>query len=259
MEESLITKMLDTFDLKALISVGAGALVTHMLHSWKSERAEKVTEVRCINAAVITAKNICEFSINLKKESFGPFYTKYSQQHEEIDKAFSRYYSKPGNVEITAHVNLLKINKLDPPIFYLRSLVYEHMSASPETISLVNFLADALETLNSSIDYLNDLALELSKIDKSNHQMAIEKYFGRVSNDGHSDTRYPDTIDQVLRALDATIFFSMKVCDELAKSSQNIVNSIYVRKPTAISVSFANEKREGLVPSDSEFPAWETK
>ncbi|WP_417845958.1 hypothetical protein [Thalassospira povalilytica] len=253
----MLSQISDFIDAKALLSVMFGAVLAHVLHVGKVTRAEKIREINCINAGITTAANICELAIMSKKQAFLPIFTKYEQQNHKLDHVYAAHYEQKSSFRIEAEIDLKKIQNIETPISHLRALIYEKVNATTRVISLVNFLADSLVSLNASIDYLNEQSAHLADLDKSQHNLAVEKYFGRTSSDGNTDTSYPDTLQQISLALDSTIFFSKKVCEEMEKMGTKISKTIWLNRPTVEETDFSREELKELLPEEAEFTSWQ--
>ncbi len=248
----------------ALFSSLAGAFGGAIAAQRVIERSKRkevfLKELRNTNAAIMVSFSICNALLALKRQHSLPLYEQYTKDRgkaEEISKKLAAD-ENVGDEPFHYLADLKTFAAPSVPIETLKNLVFNEVSSHGRALSATSFLEGAYIGLKEV------LARRESMVAKFQDGTIGEAetpyfYFGIQMPSGHTNHEYPDLVEAIHSYINDVIFFSSKLCEDLAvygnrlrdKNKRLAKNAPKVNQP-----DFSTPQGLKLIPPDSDYSSW---
>lgn len=104
----------------------------------------------------------------------------------------------------------------------LEKLMYERLSLSGGAVNLFSLMAQSYGNLNSALASRTQQIEELRLKKVKDPQELAAVYFGLSDEQGHTDTRFRDTVHAISLYTDDTLFFAMFLTNEMVKHATRL-------------------------------------
>lgn len=242
----------------ALVSAGFGAGVGAWMAGRIAERAKLrdilLAEIRSIDVAITICISIIDVGGSLKNQ----YVLKLLKEHESNRKRFAEHItSERRGSPFPLKIERQKLQKIEPPIAELQSLVFKNMNISPNGVKSMIALADAIANLNGIIDSYNKL-LEDFKTGNLPPGFTAAHYHLSIPVEGTVNNEYDSAVRGIANYTNDVIFFAKKLAECLTPQG-NRISQRYEKisgeklKTRKIELLSGNGK---LIPSDEEYVQW---
>jgi len=207
------------FDTMVVAALGAffGAWGAQRVISRNQTKQAMITELNSVNAALALCFSICNHFISLKLQHVRPMRDKYTQAKQALDQFLeaAKTHKGPQQIGYTFEADLRTISPVKVPTEILERHVFEKISARGRAPIAAVSLVGAIDGLDKSIKYRNDLIAEFQKAPLPSHEERAKMYFGLRTAAGVIDERFPSTVEGIYAQTDDCIFFSRILADDL--------------------------------------------
>ncbi|MBI3042750.1 MAG: hypothetical protein HYY78_07985 [Betaproteobacteria bacterium] len=245
----------------ALAGAAAGALAAQRVIERSRARDDLLKEIRNTNAAMMVSFTICNTALGLKKQLVGPMHERFLEARKKF-LAFREHRQagqSQGNAPFHFEADLQGFMAPILPIETLKLLVFDRISAYGKALNLVSLVENAGIGLANAIDQRDRLIAEFKGSALPPDAFAL-RYFGEKLASGHTHREYADLVDVIHSYTNDLIYFSGKLCAELATHGQ-AKGALFSEQfgkdaPTVSAPDFSGPKESGLFPPDSDYSSW---
>jgi len=156
--------------------------------------------------------------------------------------------------------DLQTITPLKVPTELLERHVFEKISIRGRALAAAVDLVGAIDGLEKSIKFRNDLITEFQQASPLPSKVLAEKYFGMRTEEGITDEKFPSSVTAIYEQTDDCIFFSRILADDLLEYGTKLRKRyawkfrLHVPKLTGADWSIA--ENDGLLPPTSQYEKW---
>ena len=233
-----------------MIGAGFGALAAGRIAN-RSKQYDSVTEaIRACNLAMLLAQQVFNLALSLKKDAVKPISDAYNKARGE--------YLDPKIGSFSETQNLQKISPINTPLDELRTVTLERLTLPGSAIRAVLQVVDSVNCLNHVLTIRNELT------DKFLHQQFPPgmdfncMYFG-VMKGSFCHTGYMDSMNNMARYTDETLFFSMTLCQMLEEHGVQLRKECKKLARAKVSINrfrLAANIPEGIIPDPKNYAKW---
>lgn len=244
----------------SLTGAFAGAVAAQRIAEKAKDKELLLTQLRNINAAIVTAFSICNTIISFKKQHVRDITTLFQNQKEQFIEHHRKVTSGEIVGELRMQVDLRNLEVPMAPVEILQTLVFERISVTGRPLAVVSTLHQTLESLVSAVAKRNSLIEQFKLVDPNSLPQFHAIYFGLPFGGGHLDLQYSDTVSAISRLTDDAIFFSELITNDLNEYGETVLTryqKISQDKTQSVSTSdFSPARDTGLMPNTSEYQDW---
>jgi hypothetical protein len=242
-----------------LIASAFGAFAGAFTANRVQTKRAVVAELNSINSALLLCFSICNRAISLKKQIVRPTFERYQQ----LKKAFEAARASPSSAAGAAIFTFLAdLQTITPPIMpnaLLERQLFEKISVRGRALAAAVDLAGAIDALDKTIQYRNDLIDEIKKASLPQQQL-IELYFGLKTASGATDQRFPAYVTAISQQTDDCIFFSRIAASDLfeygTKLRKRHARRLMLGLPKPTRADWITAEQAGLIPPDTQYADW---
>ena len=247
--EIFVVTLLATF-----VGAVAGTLAAQRAAERNHNKRELISRISKLNLAISHAFSITNHFISIKRQFIIPI-------HEELQINKSKYYlTKFGyEAENTIHANFKKMPIASQDCEFLYELCKEISDINPKAINAAISLTESWLSLDSIRKAREKIIDRFGSGEFDSDEMAkIQMYLGIKDNQNSFSTEYPDSVNGMLEACDACIYFSKKFGNSLEIIRDTDVRDAwyyfrYVAK-TKPKADFSNALQ--WLPKEEDFEDW---
>ncbi|MEE9944936.1 hypothetical protein [Pseudomonas sp. 43(2021)] len=246
--------------ITALVGAWLGAWAAQRIASRNKLRDELQKELRSTNAGIMLAHTVVNLAYALKKQHI----KRLKESYENDCKAFEQYKQEVAagkeGISFEMAPNLDRLEEITTPITHLQDIVMGKISTTGRAIASVAAMSDAIQNLNDTLRGRNGL-IEKIKDDKLPAGAKIEDfYFGLPYAKGKVNLEYRCYVQALSLYTDDTIFFSIKLCDDLREHGLHVVKKFSKEfrgeAPGVSNFDWSKAEQEGLLPKDEDYESW---
>lgn len=235
---------------------GAQAIITR-----NQTKLAVITELNSVNAAFTLCVSICNKFMSLKRQHVRPMRDRYAAVCEEyvrFQKAGSPHIGAPTRI-FELHADLQTMSPVKVPVEILERYVFENISIRGRALAAAVDLVSAIDGLDKSIKYRNDLIAEIQEAVPS-PEILISKYLGKKTADGINDERFRMNMDAIYAQTDDCIFFSRILADDLqdygVKLKRRHAWRLLLNLPRQSCIDWSIAERANLIPTTKQYARW---
>lgn len=246
----------------ALAGAFAGAYAAQRIAERKKIREELIKEIRNTNAAIMSAFDISNSLLSLKKQHVKSLKENFDTARAQLIKHKIQLDSGEIQSDKTFFFkgDLQTLPRTQLPVDILRNQVFERLTVGGRPLSLVTSLIQSIELLNSSIDMRNQLIEKYQKTKATENQNFPAFYFGLPYAVGHVDLNYPNAVDGIYNYTDDGIFYSQLLCRDLNDHGKSLAEDFKkqfrTKAPRINEADFQKAQAAGLMPADEAYADW---
>jgi hypothetical protein len=237
-----------------------GAWGAQAVISRGQKRQAIVAELNSVNAALTLCFAITNRFAGLKRQHVRGMRDRYEQAHQDFEA--SRKAPHPGGAQkkvIDVRADLQAITPVKVPIERLESYLFEKMAIRGRALLVATELTGAIDGLERSIKYRNDLIAEIHGA-ALNPLALAERYFGITDVQGRTDERFRAAIAGIFNQTDDCIFFARILADDLlaygTKLRRRYIWRFRSRFPKFVSADWSIAEAAGLIPPNAQYADW---
>ncbi|WP_025857562.1 hypothetical protein [Pseudomonas sp. CHM02] len=262
----------DKFEWFPFIMTATAALITALVGAWLGAwaaqriagknklRDELHKELRSTNAGIMLAHTVANVAYALKKQHIKAL----KESYENDCKAFECYKQQVaagnGRTAFQMAPNLDRLHEVTAPISALQDIVMGEISTTGRAIASVIALADALQNLNDALRGRNEIILKIKEDRLPSGAEVQHFYFGIPYAKGKANLEYGCYVQALSLYTNDTIFFSMKLCDDLREHGLHVVKKykkeLQGKAPGVSDFNWSKAEQEGLLPKDEDYESW---
>ncbi len=245
-----------------LASAAFGAFAGAWINNRIQTKKAVIEELNAVGAALVLCFSISNRFISLKRQYVRPMRERYLQARREYDdfRERARHHGGPPPLVYDFHADIQTLTPVVAPTDVLERYVFEKISIHSRALAAAVDLLGAIDGLEKSINYRNELIADIHK--KSPHQVdsLAELYFGLRNANGVTDERFRVSIEAIYNQTDDCIFFSRILADDLLTYGNRLrrKNAWKYRLgvPKLKGADWAKAERDGLLPSNELYKSW---
>lgn len=246
--------------IMTVVGVFLGARYAQRIAERSKLRSEMKQEMREINTAIVVAVSISNLAYALKKQHIKKIKDSHDADCERLRTYREKQKQGIPQPPFPLSPNLNSLNTLSAPTQNLSDIVLDRLSVTGRALATVTAIGDAVHNLNHAITRRNEI-LEKMKADDLPEGAQLEHiYFGEPYASGKANNEYGGFVSAMALYVNNVLFFSVKLCEDLAKYGKPIAES-YQKKfggelPDITEPLWDKAKKEGMLPSDDEYKDW---
>jgi hypothetical protein len=244
---------------KELLLAAIGSLAGALGAWWIADRAKRKDDalkvMRSINIATSLGKAILEEYMAVKKQRILELKSKYDQDRAKCLRLQAMHDAgvlPQGTYSIETHLGTIDVPLI--PIAALEREVYERQAVSGKVLACMNAIISWSNSFNRVVAQRQEV------IDGFKGKADPRAYFGLPTESG-VDERYKDTMQGISEYCDNVIYFAYRFTKESEKYGHRYLkkNKGLLRSSGVIvnTTNFDDAYRQGLMPSEGRFQAWE--
>lgn len=248
----------------ALAGALAGALMAQRIAENSKQRDILLQEIRCTNAAIVSAFTICNAALTFKEQVVKDVYETYNKAKGELQD-FNRRRMEgrqlPDEIFIfEADFRVLHVPVV--PVDVLQNQLYEKISTPIRPLAAIAALTGSLSSLTHMVNRRNLRIDDIRKMSKGEKNNLLALYFGVPYGDGHVDTGYSDAVEAIYQSTDDVIFFSELIMKDLIVYGELLLEKYrrFVKgsKETIHHCDFYKAHEKRLMPGEGNYVDWFT-
>ena len=240
----------------------AGALAGALGATWIVYRIDRNRrlreEIRSTNAAIMVAFGItisyCAVKDQLVKHLKDDFDTQRTRL--EAFQVAKKKGSIPPELPFEYEANFQTIMPVPVTVEVLRKLLFEKISVVGRPLTLIATLSQCIDGLNTSLEQRNEIIEKFKANHPESPAVSASIYFGIPSEDGHVDTRYPDSVRAISAQTDDCIFFSKLLGEDLFEHGEELAKTFGRKSPKIQKIDFQKTEQNGLIPDSKLYLDW---
>lgn len=262
----VLTSSLGEVIIGTFIASFAGVMGAHVLTERFKRKDQYLHELRSTNAAIMSAFEICNSMLSLKKQHVIELLEGHAAAREmfEQQKQAIAAGTVPQGTVFNLVTDFRSLPLMKMPDAVLIKLVFERISSPPRAQTLTNTLTRTIDSLNVSIKQRNEMidhwkALPAPTTPAGAAQLTNEMisfYFGLRSAQGHVDTSYVDSLTAIGSQTDDCIQFSYMLAIDLNKHGEKVRKKFGRQAPKVNKPSFDKAADQGLMPDEDNYEGW---
>jgi hypothetical protein len=159
--------------------------------------------------------SICNKFLGLKRQLILPTYTEYQTSREAFIKAREAFLKGRPDPIPEFRANLSTITPIWLPTESLEKQIFERISIQGRALAASVELVGAIDALDKSIQYRNDLIVEIKQQSPMPPLQLALRYYGLRAQGDIIDDRFQSNIQALHAQTDDCIFFARKLADDL--------------------------------------------
>jgi gas vesicle protein len=246
----------------ALAGAFAGAYAAQRIAEREKIREELIKEIRNTNAAIMSAFDISNSLLSLKKQHVKSLKENFDTARAQLIELKRKLDSGEiqSNKPFFFKGDLRTLPRTQLPIDILRNQVFERLTVGGRPLSLVTSLIQSIELLNSSIDMRNQLIEKYQESKATENPNFPARYFGLPYAPGHVDLNYPNAVEGIYNYTDDGIFYSQLLCRDLNDHGKSLVEDFKkhfrTKAPRINEADFQKAQAAGLMPANEAYADW---
>jgi len=206
--------------------------------------------------------SICNRFISLKRQHVRPMRDQFERARREHDEfqAAARAHAGPQPLVYQFLADFRTITPVKAPTEVLERLLFERISIRGRALAAAVDLVGAIDGLDKSIIYRNDLIAEIQKEAPHAPAALAAKYFGLPTEEAVIDNKYPASVEAIHTQTDDCIFFSRVLADDLleygTKLRRRHVWRFRISLPKLGKADWSMAEDEGLLPQMEQYETW---
>ena len=241
--------------ISTLVAAFAGAYGAQYIAEKNRKKESLLSEVRNINSTIMIASTIGNTCLSVKKQIVKPLKETYDKQLKGLliyeKKNNEKKIQDPG-----IRANLAFISHQSLPTELLEKQVFGNTSVNARALSLTIALIEAVQLLNSSINYRNELIKDFKNLPDVTPRLVNQWYFGRPNENGNIDNSYKNSVQNIYSYLDDCIFFSMELCSDLIRYGNILKTAISDSDIVINTVDYEYADKLELLPDEKRYDSW---
>jgi hypothetical protein len=205
-----VSQFFPDYWLGTLASAAFGAFAGAWINNRIQTKKAIVEEMNAVRATLVLCFSISNRFISLKRQHVRPMQNRYVQAREEYAEFQERARTHRGPPPLVHdfHADLQTITPVIAPIQILERYIFEKISIRGRALAAAVDLVGAIDGLEKSIKYRNNLIAEIHKESPVDPRLLAERYFGLRNANGATDERFRASVDAIYAQTDDCIFFS---------------------------------------------------
>jgi hypothetical protein len=248
--------------LGTLASAGFGAFAGAWINNRIQTKKAIVAELNAVRAAHHLCFSITNRFMSLKRQHVRPMRNRYVQSRQEFEafRIRAQTHRGPPPLVFQFPADLPTLTPVIAPIQVLERYVFEKISISGRALAAAVDLVGAIDGLDRSIKYRNDLIAEIQKASPMPSELLADRYFGFPNQNGVTDERFAESVGAIYAQTDDCIFFSRILAKDLLTYGNKLRQKnvwkyrLGIRKLREADWSIAQE--QGLLPPDEAYASW---
>ena len=254
----------DAFGTLAEGAFGAlfGAWGAQAVISRGQNKQAMAAELNSVSAALALCFTITNRFASLKRQHVRDMRDRYEQARQDFEAAWNApspgASAQPRVIDVLA--DMQTITPVKVPIELLERNVFEKMSIRGRALVVTTELTGAIDGLERSIKYRNDLIAEIQQGPAPTPRALAERYFGLRNAGGRIDERFGMSIAAIFNQTDDCIFFSRILADDLSaygrKLRRRYIWRFRSRFPKFVPADWSTAEAAGLIPPEAQYANW---
>jgi hypothetical protein len=235
---------------------GAQAVITR-----NQTKLAVITELNSANAAFTLCFSICNKFLSLKRQHIRPMRDRYMatyKQYIQFQKLKNKNDGSSRRV-FELHADLQTISPVKVPTEILEKYAFEKISIRGRVLAAAVDLVSAIDSLDKSIKYRNDLIAEIQQAPPP-PEMLILWYFGQRNAEGIVDERFRMNIKLYTLTPTICIFFSRILADDLyqyaARLRRQSAWRLRLSLPKLDRIDWSIAERANLIHPTKDYASW---
>jgi hypothetical protein len=189
-----------------------------------------------------------------------------SARYEQAQREYKKFALKkrlrvgPDLPVFELHADLQTLTPPKMPAELLERCVFEKITIRGRALASAVDLIGAIDGLEKSIKYRNDLIAEIQKLSPVPPKLLAEKYLALKNEDGIIDEKFRASLTAIVNQTDDCIFFSQILADDLLTYGKRFrrKHSIGLRLglPKLQQADWSVAKAHGLIPPAKLYASW---
>lgn len=258
----LLNSAFTTSLVGALAGAFAGAHAAQRVAERAKEGERLLTQIRSTNAAITAAFTTCNQYMALKRQHVRPQYQAFLAARADFDAFQAKRSAKaiPADQchEFVAMLHTVQMPEV--PIGVLKNLVFDRLSVGSRVLALTIATVGVAATLGDLLNRHALLVERFKQIPPGSNAATAALYFGREVSKGSVNTEYPDTMEAISAQTDDGIFFSHRLCKDLAEYGEEVLGTYRKHakgcSERVITVDFRPALAMGLLPDEANYADW---
>lgn len=242
-----------------LAAAFAGSFGAQHFINKQQKKDALLSEIRNINSAIMTAFNICNSCLSLKKQHVKSLKEEFDLKRNELEqfkKDMKNEANGPENI-FAFRADFQSLPPLTLPIELLEKQIFEKVSAKGRALGLTITLITTIQSLNRSINHRNTTIQWIKEnVPTEEHERLVQLYFGLPDRNGHIDNNYPDTINAINNLTDDCIFFSKLLCADLKEHGTKLKENLRDKSIVISEPDFEIAEKAELMPDEENYDDW---
>jgi hypothetical protein len=257
-----VSQFFPDYWLGTLAAAAFGAFAGAWINNRIQTKKAIIEELNAVRAALVLCFSISNRFMSLKRQHVRPMRNRYVQARQEHDgfKERARTHRGPPPLVYDFHADLQTITPVIVPIQVLERYVFEKVSVRGRALAAAVDLVGAIDGLDKSIKYRNDLIAEIHKESPVQPDLLMERYFGLRNANGVADERFKAGVEAIYNQTDDCIFFSRILADDLLTYGNRLrqKNAWKYRLgiPKLKGADWSTAERQGLFPANEAYASW---
>jgi hypothetical protein len=257
-----VSQFFPDYWLGTLASAAFGAFAGAWINNRIQSKKAIIQELNAVRAALVLCFSIANRFIALKRQHVRPMSERYRQACQEHEKFKDRALTHRGQPPLVYefHADLQTITPIIAPIQVLERYVFEKISIRHRALAAAVDLVGAIDGLDKSIKYRNDLIAEIRKDSPIQVDKLRERYFGLPNTNGVTDERFKANIGAIYNQTDDCIFFSRILADDLLAYGNRLRRKNSWKYRLGISklkgADWSIAQGQGLLPTNEAYASW---
>jgi hypothetical protein len=237
-----------------------GALGAQAIVSRQQRRQSVVTELNNVNAALSLCFSTCSAFANAKRQHALPILDAIEDIRMQRDAIWetNKTLTAPLRLPFKPTLEFRTVVPVNVPIEQLERQIFGKISIYGRGLAALSELVRANKGLDHAIAYREELVVEYKGRERSPEE-ATHFYLGNTTSGG-TDTRYPNSVDAINSQMDACIFFSKILADDLARYGNALrkKNAGWLMRslPKVAKIDWSPMMDNGIFPSEKTFEKW---
>jgi hypothetical protein len=257
-----VSQFFPDYWLGTLASAAFGAFAGAWINNRIQTKKAVIEELNAVRAALVLCFSISNRFISLKRQNVRPMRERYLQARREYDefKERARHHKGPPPLVYDFHADLQTLTPVIAPINVLERYVFEKISIRGRALAAAVDLIGAIDGLEKSIKYRNELIADIHKESPHQADLLAEQYFGFRNANGVADERFLVSIEAIYNQTDDCIFFSRILADDLLTYGNGLRRKnawkYSLGVPKLKGADWAKSDKDGLLPSKDSYSSW---
>jgi hypothetical protein len=257
-----VSQFFPDYWLGTLASAAFGAFAGAWINNRIQTKKAIVEEMNAVRATLVLCFSISNRFISLKRQHVRPMQNRYLQARQEYAEFQERARTHRGPPPLVHdfHADLQTITPVIAPIQILERYVFEKISIRGRALAAAVDLVGAIDGLEKSIKYRNNLIAEIHKESSLDPRLLAERYFGLRNANGAIDERFRASVDAIYAQTDDCIFFFRILADDLLTYGNQLRRKnawkYRLRVPKLKGADWSMAERQGLLPPDEAYASW---
>jgi hypothetical protein len=257
-----VSQFFPEYWLGTLASAAFGAFAGAWINNRIQTKKAIVEEFNAVRAALVLCFSTSNRYMSLKRQLVRPMRDRYvqaQQGHDEF-KERARAHRGPPFLVYEFQAELQTIAPVVVPIQVLERYVFEKISIRGRALAAAVDLVGAIDGLEKSIKYRNDLITEIQKDSPLQGDLLAERYFGLRNANGVTDERFKANVEAIYNQTDDCIFFSRILADDLLDYGNRLRRKntwkYWLGIPELKGVDWSAPQAQGLLPPNEAYASW---